>query len=105
MNTLQAGSYWKWRNKIEEMKHAETKIKAAQLMNSLMEKDVEILKLRAAIYKQTIKSHEDSHADLKKQYEEIKLELETEIGGSLNNCVIDDHTFEVKKLEDDLPNS
>lgn len=92
-------NYWKWRHKIEEMQHAETKIHNSQIVFSLMEKDIEIQKLKAQIYRNVIKANEESHTAKKKEYEDIKLELEKELGRSLNGCSINDETLEVIQLD------
>lgn len=94
-------NYWKWRHKIEEMHHAQTKIKVSTGQYSQMEKDLEIMRLKTQIFKQVIKNNEDSYNSFKKEYEDIKLMLETEIGQSLDGCSINDVTYEVIKLEND----
>lgn len=98
---LKKSSYWNWRHKIEEMQHADTKLKLVRLTASLMEKEIETMRLKTQIYNQTIKTHEESCAARKKEYGDIKLQLENEIGHSLNNCTIDDVTLEVIKHEND----
>lgn len=98
---LKESSYWKWRHKIEEMQHSETKLKVTRLSYSAMEKDLEIMRLKANAYQQIVKAASDACSSLKKEYEDIKLQLEEEIGQSLNGCVIDDVTLEVKKINDD----
>lgn len=92
--------YWKWMHKIEQMKHAETAYRAASLQFGMLEKDLEIQKLRMSLFKNQVQSKKDE-IDLKKaEYELIKQELETDLGISLNNTVIDEVSLEVKKLED-----
>lgn len=92
---LKKDSYWNWRHKIEEMQHAETRLTVSRLNYAIMEKDIEAAKLRTQIFTQTIKAYENSCADRKKEYEDIKLKLEKEIGHSLNDCTISDVTYEV----------
>lgn len=99
MEKLKAESYWKWRHKIEEMNHADTKLLMSRLQYSHMEKDLEIARLKTLQFKQTIKMHEDNQTLAKKEYEDIKLELENEVGHSLNGFSIDDISYEVRKLE------
>lgn len=100
MTSLKPEQYWKWRHCIEIMNHNNTKVKLGQLMMSFMDKDVEIQKLKLELYKlNRFKVLEEQAEDSKKEYEALKKEIEQEIGQSLNNCVIDDNTFEVKNLD------
>jgi len=90
--------YWKWKNSVEEMNHCETKLKNSRLMHALMEKDIELQKLKAELYKSQIRAMEQKHIESKKYYEEIKSDLEKSLNMSLNDCVIDDYDFSIKKL-------
>lgn len=99
-SSLTAEEYWKWRLTIEEMQHAEAKLHNIKLTAQVMERDAEIKKLQRQVFGDKIKIFEEKLADAKKEYESQKEALEKGLGFSLNNCVIDDHTFEVKKLED-----
>lgn len=99
MSKLSAEQYYEWRLAIEQMHHNETKLKSVRMMSALMEKDIEIQKLKQSLYKQTVKSQEDTFELSKKQYEELKSKIESQLGHSLSNCVIDEVTFEVKSLE------
>lgn len=97
---LTPSQYWEWRSKIEELLHGELKVRHARQTYSLMEKDIEIAKLRTAIYKQTLKVHEDNQVETKKSYDELKKRLEDELGVSLNGTAIDEITFEIRPLEE-----
>lgn len=97
---LTAQQFWEWREKIEEMRHAETQEKVAQLQLALMEKDAEIAKLKTILFKNTIKHHKDAIDLKKRQYEECKAEIEKGLGFSLNGKSIDEITFEIKDLEE-----
>jgi hypothetical protein len=99
MANLKPEQYWLWRHKIEEMQHAETKLRNKQLTFALMEKDIEIQKHKAIIYKEQIKNAEEKLKTFKEEYEQIKKDLEQSLGMSLNNTSIDDITFEVKMLD------
>lgn len=102
ITNLKAEQYWKWRHKIAEMHHEETKVRQKQLTFALMEKDIEIQKHKSTIYKEQIKNQEEKYKDTKKEYEDIKKELEEYLGHSLNNCTISDETYEVTKLDDEV---
>lgn len=100
MVKIKADQYWEWRTTVEEMGHSETKLKLVRMSHALMEKEIENQRLKSAMYKAQIKAHEEQHNLAKKNYEELKLRIEKKIGQSLNNCVIDDVTFEVKSLDE-----
>lgn len=97
---LSGEQFWKWSSSIEAMHHAETRLKCMQLMLNNMERELEIQKLRSVIFKaQQVKSAEEGVQLKKQHYEELKVEFEKELGMSLNGCVIDEVTFEVKKID------
>lgn len=99
LGKLTAEQYYRWRFVMEEMLHAETKTKMARMQHSAMEKDVELLKMRTALYKHVTKDVEDSAKLKKEQYNKVREELEACAGTALDeNIVIDDVTFEIKKL-------
>lgn len=100
MVKIKADQYWEWRTTVEEMDHSETKLKLIRMTHALMEKEIENQRLKSAMYKAQIKTQEEQHALAKKNYQELKLRIEKKIGQSLNNCVIDDVTFEVKSLDE-----
>jgi hypothetical protein len=95
---LTDAQYWKWRLTIEEMQHAaslrdlrniECKYKELELQNGALQ----LRELRTK-HNDQVKAVEAS----KSEYDLVKKEIETQLGVSLNQCVIDDLTWEVKKL-------
>ena len=100
LGQLERGDYWLWRHLISEMQLAESKAKIKEQSYAMADKDIEISKLKLAMYKETVKQAGLIAQDAKKAYEEYKLELEQKLGFSFNECVIDDVTFEIKKLEE-----
>lgn len=95
---LSDAQYWKWRLTIEEMQHAasirdlrniECKYKELELQNG----QLQLIAMRAKHLEQ-VKAVEASKAE----YDLVKKEIEAQLGISLNQCVIDDQTWEVKKL-------
>lgn len=99
LGTLSPADYWEWRTSVTELEKADYELKYRQCLLAMMEKDVELSRLRMGIYKQEIESFKDKVSSIKKDYEVFKKKLEDKSGYSLNNCVIDDVTFEVKKLD------
>lgn len=98
---LSESQYYKWRFLMEEMLHWEFKIKYSRLYYSHMEKDIEIQRLKTAIHKNVIKDHEGMSDEKKKHYEDYRQELEKQLNLSLEECTIDDMTFEVRKIPKD----
>lgn len=84
---------------IEKLMHSEAKLKLQSALLNSMEKDVEIQKLRAMVYKAQVRTAQDEHNIVKEEYSAHKKSLEDSIGMSLNDCTIDEVTFEVRKLE------
>ena len=92
--------YWKWRFFISEMQLADRDLNNGALKYEMMLKDQEIYRLKCALFKTSLNSLEDARNIAKKNYEEVKAEIEKKLGVSLSGCTIDDITFEVKKLEE-----
>ena len=65
----------------------------------LINKELEIKKLRLALHKNVQQSAHSAVDSAKKEYDRFNIQLDAELGESLDNCVIDEYTFEVKKLE------
>jgi hypothetical protein len=99
MATLKPEHYWEWRTCIAEMQLAESQAKSSVLQHEMMVRDVEISRLKTAIFKMSLESSKAKVDAAKRAYEEQKAKIEKEYGISLNNKVIDDITFEVKDLE------
>lgn len=96
--------YWEWRCTIEELKNAKINEKRVHLEKELKQKEIEINKLRLAVFRETVASARRSAIEAEKEYEKMKQRIEDEIGMSLNGCVIDDISYEVKKLEEEESN-
>ena len=98
VDKLSPGQYWEWRCTIEEMQHAKTRLEQKRMIQTLMEKEIEIQKLRSMVYKEQVKIEEDKHKTAVAEYDKFKAQLEQSLGRSLNNTAIDDITYEVKDL-------
>jgi len=93
--------YWEWRCTIEELKAAKLNEKRVHLEKELKQKEIEINKLRLALFRESVSSARKGVTSAETEYEKMKQRIEDKIGMSLNNCVIDDISYEVKKLEDE----
>ena len=94
---LSDGQYWKWRLTIEEMDHYRTKERAQVLEYKLRETEVELMKSRLALLKPGVQAAHTNKQKAVEEYQKHKSELEEELGLSLNDCVIDEYTFKIKK--------
>lgn len=99
---LKPEQYWEWRTTISEMECAKHKNVSNELRWEMMLKDIEISKLKTAIYKNTVEASRGMYDKAKEEYEAMKTKIEKDLGISLSGAVIDDTTFEVKKLEEDV---
>jgi len=97
---LKPEKYWEWRTTIEEMSHGETKAKLTRLTQNLLEKEIEIMRLKAVLHKEEVRTRDLEFIDLKKHYEEFRNRLSEELGVKLENCAIDPYTFEVKDVKE-----
>lgn len=98
IGTLEPKDYWEWRTTVVEMQ-LEQSLHELQIHKlALMEKDLEIGRLRIGIYKQTLEVSKAKADSARKEYDRFKKLLEEKLGSSLNDCVIDDISYEVKKL-------
>jgi hypothetical protein len=90
--------YLLWALKIEELQHAKTKLSAVEQKWSVLEKQCEIERLKSALFKSTIEQSKSGVSLAEKAYQDVKLELENQLGMSLSGTSIDDVTLEINKL-------
>lgn len=99
---LTDGQYWKWRFFSAVIQSEELKFKTADGMRSLMEAQIEILKLKLEIYKSgVLAKHKEAIEDAKVAYDNIRKEIEVELEVELKACGIDDITHEIKYFIDE----
>lgn len=96
---LSPSQYWEWRCTIEELKSSDLNFKRVILEQKVKELEIELRKKELAVFKEVIINASNEKDNLKKEYDVFKEKLEKEIGCSLSNCVIDDITYEIKKIE------
>lgn len=99
--TISPELYWEWRCTIEELKTAKVNEKRIHLEKELKQKELEIQKLRLTMFKDIVSSARKGVTSAQNEYEKMKRKIEEQIGMSLNGCVIDDISYEVKKLEEE----
>lgn len=95
---LKGEEYWQWRHTISEWRKAESEQKLKELQKSFLDKEAESFKLRAEIFSLTqIKNAKTTTEELKNEYERVKKTIEERLHQSLNDCIINDVTYEVSK--------
>lgn len=91
--------YWEWRATVSELLHEQEKLRVCQLEHKLMQKDSELMGVRAQLFaKSRVEFVQEKVKAVRLSYEEHKKKLEGVLGISLNNKIIDDATHEVKDL-------
>lgn len=99
LGKMKKHQYWEWRFKLADMQLREKEYLAEFRNFQLMEKDLELARLRMLSFKSGL-SDVKAKADLaKKEYEELLASLEKEIGASIKGNAVDEVTFEIKQLE------
>lgn len=81
------------------MRIARSKTSEAEDRHQMMQKDIEISRLRAAIFKQNSQTFKEQEELKVKEYQDYKKQLEIEYAMDISNCSFDEVTYEIKKLE------
>ena len=99
--------YWKFRLATEAWEHEQTRlklcIKAKELHNAELvaaQSKVEIAQLKLGVCQKVVKDHGKTVQSAQNEYNEMLKELETDIGHSVINVVIEPETFIVSKLNE-----
>lgn len=97
---LKAEEYWQWRFSISEWRKAEAEQRFKELQQKLFDRDAELSKMKAHLFLFTevenAKKITEAH---KKDYENLKKTIEDRLQHSLNECIINDVTYEVSHPE------
>lgn len=105
LGKLSKEQYWEWKYLVADSFLANEKIKAKSAHYSLLEKDLEIQKLRCEMYKSVIRAEQDKLQLVKENLETFYNRVEKENGFNMRNSVIDEYSLEVKILPEDIKNS
>lgn len=100
-----ADLYWQWRTTIEEVKYQHSLVKIAK--SEVREKTLEtrIKELEAKLSTQRVKDARYLLESAEVEYNRIKGVIEKQLELSLNDSVIDEYNYEVKKINDDQSSS
>ena len=102
LGKLSGRDYWEWRTTFTEVEVETCKKTIVDLKLQLLQKDLELSQLRIHVYKlTTLKAAEDGLHFTKSEADKWISTLEGRLGFKLKGCIIDDVTFEVKRLEDE----
>ena len=100
LGKMKPSQYWEWKAKVTEVQFKEAKQLAEIRQFEIMQKDLEIARLRAMAFKNALHEHKINSDQAKKEYQEFREELSKKLGFDLKDCIVDEISFEVKKLED-----
>lgn len=92
--------YYKFRTLANDIIIAKMKQEYENSKKDLLAKDIEIMKLKHIIMSHQVKAMSSAITFAENCYVEFKKELEELLNISLEECVIDDYTYEVKKLKE-----
>lgn len=99
---LTPAEYWEWRTSISEMSCAKESKVVTELKWELMNRDLEIARLKSAMFRATVEGARGRADIAKQEYENMKKRLEDRLGISLNGKSIDDITYEIRDLEEEV---
>ena len=91
--------FLEWNLEIQKMKVTKESQLRVQTEHKLLERELEILKLRIMLHRQQLQEASKSHEYATKNYESTRLRIESELGIELKDCAIDELTLEIKKLD------
>jgi hypothetical protein len=97
---LTSEQYYKFRALANDIIIAKMKQDAEAAKRDFLAKDIEIMKLKHLIMGHQVKQMNDGIKSVENCYSDYKRELEEMLQMSLNDCVIDDFTYQVKKLQE-----
>ena len=91
--------YWEWRCASSEINLAKHDKTIAEIKHEMMLKDIEIARLKTALFKSTLSAYSEKVSLRQKEYDETKAKIEKMIGKPLSEgCVINEQ-LQVIELE------
>jgi hypothetical protein len=97
---LDRADYWEWRTTVTELQLAQMEAEREAFKVATMEKDLEIARLKTTLYRRSLDGVQAKLDAAEREYARYTETLETKLGLSLKNTVIDDVTYEVKKFKE-----
>lgn len=96
---LSPDQFWKWQAHLAEVQKKEAEYQSEQRYLGMLEKDLEISRLRALIFKSSLDGKKAQVNSCREKYAAVLDQIEKEVGFSISGNIIDDVTLEVKELE------
>ena len=93
---MTAEQYWKWRFYLSDIQMKEKMLLAETRQYDILQKELELSRLRAAGFKQGLQIHSDNLVAAKTAYSKLNEELSKEVGVEIKDCIIDEYTYEIK---------
>ena len=96
-NKLKPVQFYQWRLSVEQLMHAQTKKVLVEHKVAIMKKDIDIAQMKMSEVLSKLRSDVEVKG-ANAEYKRLKADIEKELGRSLDNCTIDEYTFEITKL-------
>lgn len=100
LGKLKKADYLQWRVHIAEWQKSQKDLELYVEKGKVLESQLENLKLKIALHKKNLNAKQNNVNEFKSEYENYRTHLENKLKIKLVNCVIDDITLEIKKIEE-----
>lgn len=97
---LEPVDFWIWKHYIAEMNAAGYEKKIIEMQYAIMLKELEMQKLRLQLLGQSVNDKESVKIKAGEAYQEFRKSLETKYDVVLSSCIIDEISYEIKKIEE-----
>lgn len=101
LGQLTAAEYWEWRTLATEYRLQDQKANNKHLLQALMEKDLEIAKLKSQAHLSQVEKERTKVSTCKQKLQDFYKKIKESKGFDMENSVIDEYTYQVKKLQED----
>lgn len=98
LGKMDVDKYYKWRFKVEELQHTKTQEALMIKREANMGLEMEIAKLKYHIFKDQVRASSIKAKLIEKEFKEFIVELEEDLGYSLDNIIINPETLEVMEM-------
>lgn len=104
LGELTPAEYWEWRTTATEYRLQDQRANNKHLLQAVMEKDIEIAKLKAQAHLSSVEKERAKVTECKQKLHEFYKKIKESKGFDMENSVIDEYTYQVKKLQEDKQN-
>jgi len=92
--------YWEWRCTIEEVKTAAINEKRVAQHAKILQYEIELNKLKLKLHTKEQEIAKLNRQKCEEDYKSLTSKIESELEVSLKDCVIDEYSYEVKKVSE-----